>query len=176
MSYYYRQTSTSDFEQQQLDYSKTHYSGYVFLACRWCHVDPCDTEACCWWCCCATKWPTPGCRLVPARLSSLRCTTGVLHIAHSSRSQGAGTAGSLDSESEHSLVFTATLITFCIFIDLPHGLSRWMMECALKSFAWHLLSLEPFPSAYNSVRHFTGRRRTLVKTTHYHSNTNKVVG
>ena len=33
MSYYYRQTSTSDFEQQ-LDYSKTHYSGYVFLACR----------------------------------------------------------------------------------------------------------------------------------------------
>ena len=33
MSYYYRQTSTSDFEQQ-LDYSKTHYSGNVFLACR----------------------------------------------------------------------------------------------------------------------------------------------
>ena len=47
MSYYYRQTSTSDFEQQ-LDYSKTHYSGYVFLACPWCHVDPCDTEASCW--------------------------------------------------------------------------------------------------------------------------------
>ena len=83
-------------------------------------------------------------------------------------------AGSLDSESEHSLVFS--LITFCIFIDLPHGLSRWMMECALKSFAWHLLSLEPFPSVYNSVRHFAGRRRTLVKTTHYHSNTNKVAG
>ena len=45
MSYYYYQTLTSDFEQQ-LDYSKAHYSSYVFLACRGCHVDPCDTEAC----------------------------------------------------------------------------------------------------------------------------------
>ena len=33
MSSYYRQTSTSDFEQQ-LDYSKPHYSVHVFLACR----------------------------------------------------------------------------------------------------------------------------------------------
>ncbi|KAI0235842.1 Transient receptor potential cation channel subfamily M member 2 [Lamellibrachia satsuma] len=79
----------------------------------------------------------------------------------SSSYRAAGTAGSLDSESEHSLVLTATLITFCIFIDLPHGLSRWMMECALKIFVWHLLSLEPFPSPYNSVRHFAGRRRTV---------------
>ena len=110
-------------------------------------------------------------------LQTCSCAPQLISVYYMSSSyRAAGTAGSLDSESEHSLVFTATLITFCIFIDLPHGLSLWMMECALKSFAWHLLSLEPFPSVYNSVRHFAARRRTLVKTTHYHSNTNKVAG